>query len=104
MHCAAPLNLKVCSSTTTTTTGAAATCGTYMFINTLAIQSTNQLQCLPNQVALYSNTEFEQSTASPFRLTLAEGSIVGASILALWATAWGIKALVRSISSGDPER
>ncbi|WP_239024407.1 phage coat protein [Ramlibacter humi] len=43
------------------------------------------------------------SSASPFRLTLAEGSAVSVAILGVWATAWAFKALSRALKAGDPE-
>jgi hypothetical protein len=41
----------------------------------------------------------EELTASPFRLTLEEGGLIGAAIALLWGTAFGLRALRRALES-----
>lgn len=40
---------------------------------------------------------------SPFRLSLSEAGLIASAILLTWAVAFGIKALVKTIGSGDSE-
>lgn len=59
--------------------------------------------CYDTQLVLVTQVEWQQNTASPFRMSLSDGAAVGAAILLVWAAAYGIKAAGRALSSGDPE-
>ncbi len=63
----------------------------------------NNTTCQSTESVVLTYQEW-QTQDSPFRLSLSEGAIIGGSILAVWATAYGIKKLVQSIGSGEPER
>jgi hypothetical protein len=63
----------------------------------------NNTTCSATETVALTMQEW-QTQDSPFRMSLSEGAIIGGAILAVWATAYGIKALVRTIGSGEPER
>lgn len=42
-------------------------------------------------------------SASPFILTMQEGSAIAAAIALVWAVAWGYKQLIKSVNGGNPE-
>lgn len=49
--------------------------------------------CTASQYVVMTDAEFSTLTASPFRLTLAEGGAISTAILLVWAAAWGIKTI-----------
>jgi hypothetical protein len=57
--------------------------------------------CTASQYVVMTDAEFALHTASPFRLTVAEGGAVAGGILLLWAAAWGVRALARVLSHTD---
>lgn len=59
--------------------------------------------CYDTQLVLVTQVEWQQNTASPFRLSLSDGAAVAAAILLTWAAAYGAKAAARALSSGNPE-
>jgi hypothetical protein len=54
--------------------------------------------CPTSQLILVNQLEFDNLTASPFRLSLAEAGLIATAILGLWAIAWSIKMIGRVIN------
>lgn len=97
MLCAESKLLVTCGNTTGTN------CTSKVQSTALVLKSSTI--CAPSDLVVLTNTEVQQiQQYSPFALSLSEGSIIGAAIIAVWATAWGIKALVQTLGSGEPER
>jgi hypothetical protein len=44
--------------------------------------------------------EYAAISVSPFRLTLAEGALIGGALAAIWASAWAWRQLRRMLDSG----
>lgn len=101
MYCATPLNLKVCSSVTTALTASATSCGTYKFINVVAL--TSNTTCPTGEMQLTTANEFDLATASPWNLSIAEGALIAGSILAVWALGYAFKSLKRVLGDNSPE-
>lgn len=101
MFCAQPITIKTCNSTDSTTTAATATCGTYTKRDLIVLQANTT--CTATQIQLTTANEFGLGTASPFNLTLVEGSKLSAAILLLWCTALGIRYLKKMILGNEPE-
>jgi len=64
---------------------------------------TSAIECAPTDYVLITLAELDQHTASPFRLSAAEGGLVSVAILGVWAAAFAFRAAIRAINSGDPE-
>ena len=61
--------------------------------------------CQPNDIAWLTYSEAQAlGGASPFKLDNAAASIISASILLVWATAWGIKQIVLVMRKHDDEK
>lgn len=101
MYCAIAKTYKVCISQTATLTSAASSCGGYEYIT--AFVATPNNPCLSTELAIMTQGELGQSTASPFHLTVAEGAIIAASILGVWAIGYSIKSIKRAIGDHSPE-
>lgn len=101
MFCAVPISVKVCTSVTTTMTANATSCGTYQMLNLVVVQANTT--CTTNQMQLTTANEFGLGTASPFHLTVVEGSLIAAAILGVWALGFSFKNLRRAINGGSPE-
>jgi hypothetical protein len=65
---------------------------------------TEQSVCDEADFVLLTTAELHQATASPFKLTLAEGGLLSVAILSVWVSAWAVKAAARALSAGDPEQ
>lgn len=50
--------------------------------------------CTGSQYVVVNQTEFDTLTASPFRLTIAEGGAIAGAILLAWAAGWGVRTLI----------
>jgi hypothetical protein len=101
MQCATVQTIVTCGNT------GGNNCTGKQQVNVLAMTTSNS--CSDQQLSVLTGSEVralqtQSSQNSPFALSLSEGSIIGASIILVWATAWGIKAMVRTIGSGEPER
>jgi hypothetical protein len=60
--------------------------------------------CTGSQYIVLSQTEFDQFTVSPFRLSLDEASAISGAILLCWAAGWGVRMIVRVLrDSSDVE-
>lgn len=57
--------------------------------------------CTSSQYVVMKSQEFDTFTASPFRLTVAQGGAISGAILLLWAAAWGIRQMVGVIRHTD---
>ena len=57
--------------------------------------------CPANSLVVMTQGELDQWTASPFRLTLAEGGAVSGAILLVWAVGFGIRAVLRTLMHAD---
>jgi hypothetical protein len=101
MFCAQPISVKVCTSVSTTMTAAASSCGTYQMLNLVVVQQNTT--CTATQIQLTTANEFGLGTASPFTLTIAEGSLIAAAILGSWALGWSMKQLKNALNAGSPE-
>jgi hypothetical protein len=64
----------------------------------------NNAACTSTEFIAVTNSEWLTASDSPFRLSMSEAGAIGAMIILVWATAWGVKALYRSIGTGEPER
>ncbi|MDO9292640.1 MAG: phage coat protein [Hydrogenophaga sp.] len=64
---------------------------------------TTAIECSPSQYVLVTYDELSAYTASPFRLTAAEGGLLSAAVIGVWATAFVFRAVVKVFTSGDPE-
>ena len=86
-----------CASVTTVYafTGTGTTRGTYQSLTV----GTEGASCAVGQYVVLTQAEFDNYTASPFRLTTAEGGQISGAILSLWALAWGFRQLMRLINS-----
>lgn len=84
-------------------TNAGGTSCTKTVLNTLETTLPVSGTCSATQFVLLTPGEYAWATESPFRLSAAEAGAVGAAILAVWAAAWGVRALVRAIYGGEPE-
>jgi hypothetical protein len=101
MYCATPVNLKVCSSVTSAVTANVSSCGTYKFIDVVVL--TTNTTCTTGQMQLTTANEFALGTATPWNLSMSEGGIIAASILAVWALGWSFRQLRTAINGGSPE-
>lgn len=91
MRCGTPLTVYAfTTSTGTVRTG----------LSTVSL-SAEGATCLPSQYVVMTQSEFDLHTASPFRLTVAEGGAVAGGILLLWGAAWGIRAIARVLAHTD---
>lgn len=79
----------------TTSTGT-----TRKVVNALDL-SAEGASCTGSQYVVMSSQEFATLTASPFRLTVAEGGAIAGGILLLWAAAWGVRAVARVLTHTD---
>lgn len=91
-----------CASVTTiyAFTGTGTTRGTY---TGLTVGAEGVATCTAAQYIVLTNAEFDQATASPFRLTLAEGGAISGAILLIWASGWAFRQLVRLLRTPEPE-
>jgi len=64
---------------------------------------TEDTACTAEQFVLLTPAEHHQATASPFKLTLAEGGAISSAIVLVWVSAWAVRAAARALSAGDPE-
>lgn len=55
--------------------------------------------CAEGEVLVYTAQEVDQNTASPFRLSVADGAVVSGLIIAVWVAAFIWRALIRVLSS-----
>lgn len=58
--------------------------------------------CAPGELVVVSQLELDQYTASPFRLTLAEGGALATAIVLVWAVGFGVRMAARAINTADP--
>lgn len=91
MRCGTPVTVYAYTTSTGTTRMALAT------VNL----SEEGATCTTSQYVVMTDAEFAQHTASPFRLTVAEGGAVAGGILLLWASAWGVRAVMRVLAHTD---
>jgi hypothetical protein len=101
MFCAAKTPIKVCTSLTTATSGVAATCGTYQILDFTVIN--NKVDCLSTEIQLSTRNEFESAVASPFHLTISQGSLIASAILATWAVGYVFKLINKTLGDHSPE-
>jgi len=57
--------------------------------------------CPVSSYVVLTPSEFDNATASPFRLTLAEAGAISTAIVSVWALAWAVRSLVRVIRDTD---
>ncbi len=57
--------------------------------------------CAADDVALFTSIESDAWVNSPFNLTVDQGGQIGASILLVWAAAYGFRMLAKLIRSSD---
>jgi hypothetical protein len=101
MQCASSITVKICSSQTATLTGNATNCGTYQWITLPSIN--NKTVCDSGEIQLTNPLEFAAGSASPWNLSMSEGTLIAAAILGVWALGFSIKALKHAINGGSPE-
>jgi hypothetical protein len=51
--------------------------------------------CATGQYVVLSRSEFDNATASPFVMSLAEGGAIASAVILVWAFAFGIRALIQ---------
>lgn len=91
MRCGTPVTVYAFTTSTGTTRTALST------VNL----SAEGASCTTAQYVVMTDAEFDLHTASPFRLTVAEGGAVAGGILLLWGAAWGIRAIARVLAHTD---
>jgi len=64
---------------------------------------TTDIECAPSQYVLITGEELSAYTASPFRLSAGEGSLIAVGIVGVWALAFTFRSIVKVLNSGDPE-
>ncbi len=91
-----------CASVTTiyAFTGTGTARGTY---TGLTVGPEGVSSCTAAQYVVMTDAEFQQATASPFRLTLAEGGAISGAILLVWASGWAFRQLQRAMRTPEPE-
>lgn len=57
--------------------------------------------CLPGQFVVLTMAEFDQYTASPFRLTLEEGGAIAGAVLLVWSVAWAFRQVIHVLRHTD---
>lgn len=57
--------------------------------------------CSSSSLRLYTQTEFDHLTASPFHLSVADGFAIGGAIVTLWAVAFGWRAIASLLRHGS---
>lgn len=58
--------------------------------------------CTAAQLIVFTQSEYENAVASPFRLTLAEAGAISSAILLVWALGFSIRWAIRAMQSPDP--
>lgn len=89
MRCAVVVNGFICAD---------AAC-TKLPVQVLSMTSSDT--CTATEFVILTDSEFQQNTASPFRLSVADGATLSALIVSVWVSAWVFKALVRVLY--DPQ-
>lgn len=91
-----------CASVTTiyAFTGTGNSRGTY---TSLTVGPEGVASCAAAQYVVMTDAEFQRATASPFRLTLAEGGAISGAILLVWASGWAFAQLQRALRTPEPE-
>ena len=101
MKCATTITIKACSSQTATLSGNATNCGTYQWLTLPSIN--NKTVCDAGEIQLTNSLEFDAGSASPFKLSMTEGTLIAAAILGVWALGFAIKSLKQTIQGGSPD-
>lgn len=57
--------------------------------------------CTGSEYVVVTQTEFDQATVSPFRLSNDEAASIASAVLLVWAIAWGVRVLVRVLRDSD---
>lgn len=66
------------------------------------LAATGDVTCTGSQFVLLTQSELDAYTASPFRLSVADGAVVSGLIVAVWVSAFYWRAMVRALfSDGD---
>lgn len=58
--------------------------------------------CTGSQYVVMTQAEFDQATVSPFRLSVADASLLSGAVLLIWALAWGFRMAIRVVREADP--
>lgn len=81
-----------------------APCTTFDLENVVIVSYANwNGECPEYSLMTKAETEYYLQGSSPFALSASDGAILGGAILAVWATAFAFKALIKALNSGDPE-
>lgn len=91
-----------CASVTTiyAFTGTGTARGTY---TGLTVGPEGVATCTAAQYIVLTRREFDEATASPFHLTLAEGGAISGAILLVWAAGWGTRQFMSLLRTPEPE-
>lgn len=57
--------------------------------------------CAPADLVVFTAAESDKMLSTPFNMTVEEGGQLGASVLMVWAVAWGVRMIARILSTGD---
>lgn len=67
----------------------------------VTLQVVSSTTCTESQIVLLYPDEYARLANSPWNLSVADGSAIGASILAVWAVGFGIRWAVRALRVTD---
>lgn len=67
--------------------------------DTGAVFATQAATCTGSEFVLLTQSELDTYTASPFRMSVADGAVLSGLIIAVWVAAFIARALVRSLFS-----
>lgn len=71
-------------------------------VNNTLVYSGNP-PCSESSLVALTLSEFQVETASPWRLTLAEGSLIAAAIVFTWGLGFSLRALRSALNSADAD-
>lgn len=60
-------------------------------------------ECGASQLVVFTQQDFTEYLASPFKMSVSDGASISGAILLVWAAAWGVRVLIRTLNSTDTE-
>lgn len=74
------------------------------FGNEAALVVIGVAPCPPDTMVILTSSELlDYQTASPWFLSLADGGLIAAAILGVWAIAFSLRMIRSALNSADPE-
>jgi hypothetical protein len=64
-----------------------------------ALTATEDTSCTGSQFVLLTQSELDLYTASPFRLSVADGAVLSFLIIGVWVTALAFRSMVKVVRS-----